>query len=55
MDQNDGCSEMLDILLLHTVLILYICSTRFEVEGVEGGRGGSDVAGGMTEGTPGKP
>ena len=50
MDQNDGCSEMLDILLLHTVLILYICSTRFEVEGVEGVRGGSAVAGGVAQG-----
>ena len=55
MDQNDGCSEMLDILLLHTVLILYICSTRFEVERVEGGRCGSTVAGGVAQGTPVKP
>ena len=55
MDQNGGYSEMLDILLIHTVLILYICSTRFDVEGVEGGRGGTAVAGRVARGTPGKP
>ena len=55
MDQNDGCSEMLDILQLHTVLILYICSARFEVEGIKGDQGGSAVTGGVAHGIPGKP
>ena len=51
-DQNGGYSE---ISLLPTVLLMYICSTRFDIEGIEGGRGGSALAGGVARGTPDKP